>query len=764
MSYVATILIVDDDPRMCDSLKVLLGRDGYQIHTTHNGQEALEALAKNDFDLVLLDLVLPDIVGAEIMDHIDAQAPETCVIVMTGYTSLDSAIESLKKGAFDYVRKPFEHEELARAVKNALDQKALRNERKQAEEAWRESEEKYKRLVESSLTGIFIHRDGKYVFINDRFAEIHGYAREELLGEEYLTLIHPDEREAFAQIASARLKGEAVPQRYQVRRLRKDGKTIWCEMMATRIEYGVRPAIMGNIIDISERKRAEEALRESEEKYRELVENANSIILRRDAQGNITFFNEFAQSFFGYSRDEILGKNVIGAIVPETDSAGRDLAAMIRDIGLQPERYANNENENMRRNGERVWVSWTNKAVRDKDGNIVEILCVGNDITERKRLQRQLRQAHKMEAIGTLAGGIAHDFNNLLTGILGNVSLMLMDIDSSHPHYPRLKNIQKQVQSGAKLTSHMLGYARKGKYEVKPIDLNGLVKQTSEVFRRTRKEIAIHRELAEDLFAIEADQGQIEQVLLNLFVNSADAMPGGGDLTLKTTNTIHKDIKGELYDPRPGNYVQLTVTDNGTGMDKKSQERIFDPFFTTKEMGRGTGLGLASAYGIIKAHGGYIDVESKKGHGTTFHIYLPASDKEVRKATKRPVEIFRAPGTVLLVDDEQVILEVGQDLLEAMGYRIITAKDGKEAVEVYRKNREEIDIVVLDMVMPNMGGGEAYDHIKEINPDVRVLLSSGFSIDGEAAEILERGCDGFIQKPFTMKQLSKEIRQILDKK
>ena len=362
-----------------------------------------------------------------------------------------------------------------------------------------------------------------------------------------------------------------------------------------------------------------------------------------------------------------------------------------------------------------------------------------------------------------MAGGIAHDFNNLLMGIQGNISLMQMDIDFMHPFYERLNNIEKQIVSAARLTSHLLGYAKKGRYEIRPINLNQLIEEISSTFARTRKEIAIHKKLAKNLLAIEVDLGQIEQVLLNLFMNAADAMSDRGNLIIETKNVTSEDMKEKLYNPKPGKYVMLIVTDTGIGMDKNTAERIFEPFFTTKGMERGTGLGLASSYGIIKGHGGYIDVESTKGEGATFRIYIPASEKEVQKVNIASEEIIKGTGTVLLVDDEKVILEVGRELLEAMGYKVLTASSGKEAVELCRKNQDEIDMVLLDMIMPAMGGGEVFDIIKEINPEIKVLLSSGYSIDGRANEILSRGCDGFIQKPFGMSELSMKIKEILGK-
>jgi len=382
---------------------------------------------------------------------------------------------------------------------------------------------------------------------------------------------------------------------------------------------------------------------------------------------------------------------------------------------------------------------------------------------EKKKLEEKYNQAQKMKAIGTLAGGIARDFNNLLMAIQGNISLMEMDMDSTHPYHERLKNIEEQVQRGVTFTSRLLGYARKGIYEIKPIDLNELIKETSGSFSRSKKEITIHHELAEDLFSIEADRWQIEQVLMNMYENAADAMPDGGDLILRTFSMTDHDMKDKVSNLKPGDYVILSVTDTGKGMDKETMERIFDPFFTTKRIGRGTGLGLASVYSIITAHGGYIDVKSEEEQKTTFSIYLPASIKKVEGDVRTFDQLIKGTGTVLLVDDEEAILEVGRGMLEAIGYRVIIAINGEEAIGTYKGSRDDIDIVLLDISMPGMGGGETYNRLKEINSDIKVLLSSGFSIDGEAYQILARGCNGFIQKPFKMNELSGKINEILGK-
>jgi two-component system cell cycle sensor histidine kinase/response regulator CckA len=384
---------------------------------------------------------------------------------------------------------------------------------------------------------------------------------------------------------------------------------------------------------------------------------------------------------------------------------------------------------------------------------------------EKSQLEAQLHHAQRIESIGTLAGGIAHNFNNILMGILGHVSIMLMEKKPDDAHYENLKSIENQITSASELTRQLLGYAQEGRYELKTFDLNHLVRNTAKTFGMTKKDIRIHQDLAEDLKSIKADYGQIEQVLLNLLVNAADAMPRGGDLVLSTENVTHADMHSKPYIAKPGNYVLLTVKDSGVGMDEATMDRIFEPFFTTKGFARGTGLGLASTYGIIKGHGGYIDVSSEKGRGTTFDLYLPAMKAPAEKIEKGAAkDMLQGKERVLLVDDEATVVEVAEEMLKMLGYDVLLARNGMEAVSLYEAHHDSIDIVLLDMIMPEMGGGETYDRIKAIRPTAKVLLSSGYSIDGEATEILDRGCDGFIQKPFNLTDLSQRMREILEGK
>ncbi len=649
MSISSKILIVDDEPRIRDSLKLLLGDQGYEVYTVSTGQEAKDILTVHHFDLALLDMVIPDMNGHQLMEHIYNTSPGTMVVIITGHASLDSTIGALRRGAYDYLRKPFEFEELLKTVQNALNQKQLKSEKEIINGKLELSEERYRYLVQNSPDIIYtLDEDGNFTFVSQAVKRLLGYDPDQLIGKHYSSIIQEEDLERAAWVFNERRTEERA---------------------AAGVQLRLKAA-------------------EDHEPLR-------------------------------------LGE-------------GHYLDVELKATGMY------------------------NKPVTEENKAYLGTHGVVRDISDRKRLEVQLQQAQKMEAVGTLAGGIAHDFNNLLMGIQGYTSLMLLKIDPKHPHYDKLKNVEQYIESGAELTKQLLGFARGGKYDVKAVDINELVKKTAAMFGRTKKEVVISLELEEALWSVEVDPGQIEQVLLNLFVNAWQAMPGGGNLILKTANVPLDLSTVSPYGLPPGPYVKISVTDSGLGMDENTRRRIFEPFFTTKEMGRGTGLGLASAYGIIKNHNGIIDVESKIGEGTTFTVSLPASKKMVQKETDQEGEILRGPETVLLVDDESMIIEVGAEILEALGYNVLTARNGPEAIEVFRANKDSVDIVVLDMIMPGMGGGDAYDQLREVDPDVKVLLSTGYSLRGEASEILKRGCNGFIQKPFNIKMLSQKLREILD--
>ncbi len=382
---------------------------------------------------------------------------------------------------------------------------------------------------------------------------------------------------------------------------------------------------------------------------------------------------------------------------------------------------------------------------------------------EKAELESLLLHAQKMEALGTLAGGIAHDFNNLLMGIQGNTSVVLSNMKPDDPNYKKLETAETYIKKSAELTKQILGFVRGGKYEVKKTDLNELIKKSSQLFGRTKKEMPIYTNYQEDIWTVKVDQGQIEQVLLNLYVNAAQAMPNGGNLYIRIENVTLDKKYMEPYELKPGDYVKTSVTDTGIGMDKTTQQKVFDPFFTTKKLDRGTGLGLASAYGIIKNHNGFFEVSSEKNKGTTFNFYIPAPEKKVMQKKTRPQEILKGNETILLVDDEDMVIDATSEMLETLGYSANVARSGEEAILFFRKNNDKIDLVILDIVMPVMNGGEAYSILKKINPQIKVLLSSGYSINESATKMLDSGCQGFIQKPFNIIQLSQKVREILDK-
>ncbi|MBW2181559.1 MAG: PAS domain S-box protein [Deltaproteobacteria bacterium] len=518
--------------------------------------------------------------------------------------------------------------------------------------------------------------------------------------------------------------------------------------------------------EVTDRKYAEELLKENEERLKLMFDYAPDAYYLIDFEGRFLDGNKMSEKITGYNKEELLGKKF-----HESDLLAPDEVQKAVDILIKCTQGIDSgpgELVLIRKDGDTVEIEISVYPIKIKSQDV--ILGIARDITERKqaeekrkKLELQLGQAQKMESIGTLAGGVAHDFNNLLMSIQGKTAVMLHNLDKDHTLYDQLKNIEQLIQSGSEVTGQLLGFAREGKLNVKPEDLNKLVKNSSKMFASAKKEIKVHRKYQKNVWAVEIDKNQIDQVLLNLFVNASQAMPKGGDLYIETKNVMLDEVYVKSYLVKPGRFVKMSFKDTGIGMDEATLQKIFDPFFTTKDVDTGTGLGLASAYGIIKNHNGIINAYSEKGVGSTFNIYLPVTDKKVIEDIKPKDRIEKGTQTILFIDDEQRVMEAGKDMLEFLGYQVITAASGKEAIEAYRKKNKMIDLVVLDMILPEMDGSEIYGKLKDINSNVKVLLSSGFTQNEQAIKILDKGCNGFIQKPFTLEQLSQKISEILRK-
>ena len=630
---------------------------------------------------------------------------------------------------------------------------------KQKAENLLEDSEKFQALFDRNLHCVYVHDfEGNFIDANEASLQLLGYPRKEIPSINFPSLIGDDQLPKALK-ALEEIKRNGFQKSFSEYRIKtKDGSYIWVETDGSLIYKKGKPyAILGVARDITKSKRANEKLRKSEEEYRLLVENANDgIFILQD--GQIKFPNLKARQM-GESLGLELGRVPFADYIHPQD---RNIVIDRHIRRIKGEKLPHTYSFRLvGKSGQEMWVelntvkiTWEGKAAT---------LNFLRDITMQRKLEHQLQVSQKMEAVGILAGGIAHDFNNLLMGIQGRTSLMMLETDPVHPSYDHLSEIEDYINSATKLTKQLLGFARGGKYEVKPADLNDLLENSSQMFGRTKKEIAIYKKYDEKLWTVEVDQSQIDQVFLNIFVNAWQAMPEGGKIYIETQNRLLEDNFVSAYGLPPGRYVKVTITDTGIGMDEKTANRVFDPFFTTKIKQRGAGLGMASVYGIIKNHDGIIIAEGEKGVGAAITIYLPASDKAVNDETHSKQKILVGSETILLVDDEEMILDVGVQLLKKVGYKVLMARNGKEAIEIYKQNKDEIALVILDLIMPEMGGGEAFDKLKQIDSNVKILLSSGYSIDGQATDILKRGCDGFIQKPFKLNELSNKLRDIIAK-
>jgi two-component system, cell cycle sensor histidine kinase and response regulator CckA len=923
-SNIGKILVVDDEVELKNILVEALAAQGYETAGFTSGEEALEALRETAFDVLLTDLMMQGMDGIELVRKGVQVDPNLICIMMTGQGTIQTAVDAMKVGAFDYVLKPFRLQTMLPVLTRAMSTRHLRLENVQLREAvaihelsetiaftldpqtvlskladaalrqseadevsillptrdgkelyvavvrgekrerllgeriplqdgisswvareraplllhgqvqddrfvalWpradirsaisvplqvanklvgvinlnmtnrlrpftlgqmkaltilagtaaaalesaslytqvQKAEENYRSIFENAVEGIFQSTPaGRFLTVNPAMARILGYDSPEEVVEDVADIsnqiyVHPEDRVK----SNALEKDQGFLHGFEFEAYRKNGERIWLSLnrRVIRDENGIEIYREGSVENISERKRSEEELSKSEERYRDLVENAHDIIYSQDLEGNYTSMNQAGAQITGYTHAEALALNITQTVAPEFLARAREMLT----AKLAGERVTAYEMDIIAKDGHRITVEANTKLVYH-DGVAIGIQGIARDVTERKLLEEQLRQSQKMEAIGQLAGGVAHDFNNLLTAINGYSSLALQRLEDGHPIRSYLEEVKKAGDRAANLTRQLLAFGRKQILQPVAVNLNDVVTDLNKMLRRLiGEDIELMAKLDPALKRIKADPGQIEQVLVNLVVNARDAMPEGGKLTIETARVeLDQEYANTHVGVAPGGYVMLAVSDTGTGMDEAIQARIFDPFFTTKEKGKGTGLGLSTVYGIVKQSGGSIWVYSEPGHGTTFKVYLPQVVAAPQKTETAVVELAPSGGveTILLVEDEDVVRGLAAKILEQSGYKVLAASRGAEAIQMCRQRTEPIHLLLTDVVMPETSGKEVADRMTELLPGLRVLYMSGYTDEAIVHHgVLDSNVE-FIQKPFTPFALVRKVREVLD--
>lgn len=642
-------------------------------------------------------------------------------------------------------------------------------EQKRSQEALQLSEEKYRRFFEEDLSGIFISTPtGELLDCNPRFVEILGYdSKQELLGTSTYSLYEfRVDRDEYLEL----LKRQREITNYERELIRKDGKkiSVVANVIGEFDAKGELTLIRGYVFDITERK-------EAEERYRTLFEESKDVAFISTPDGKFLEINPAGVELFGYqSKDELLRLDIA------RDLYWNPVQRLDFEKLVQHQGYVKDfEVELKRSDGQKVIVQETTTVIRDPSGKIIGYRGILRDITNQKKLEEQLRQAQKMESLGTLAGGIAHDFNNILAIILGHVhSLERNNGNGSKEKFERsVEALNKAVQRGAGLVQQILTFARKTNAQFESVNVNAAVEDIVKILGETfPKTISIAVDLENTIPIIVADHNQLHQVLLNLCVNAYDAIMEGQKnrassasqqemLTLRTRTVRGEIVRKQFSDAVADQYVVLSVSDTGAGMDEETRSRIFEPFFTTKEKGKGTGLGLSVVYGVMKSHHGFIDVESEVKKGTTFRLYFPVPQRIVRTFKGKPMEKKELPGgneTILVVEDEEMLLELVKSLLEDKGYKVVTARDGQEAIELYAKYRKDIALVLSDMGLPKMSGWDAFRKMREIDPNVKAILASGYLDPNVRTEMLRAGAKDFVQKPYDVNQILLRLREVIE--
>jgi two-component system, cell cycle sensor histidine kinase and response regulator CckA len=634
-------------------------------------------------------------------------------------------------------------------------------EREEKADALRRSEEKYRMLVENSLQGLAIIQDSRFVFCNSAYAAISGYSLEELTEmspDEIEEMIFPADRAVLHARSSDQLTGKPIIPRIEYREIKKDGTVIWLETHASIINYNGKPAIQTVCMDITDRKKAEEALKESKEYLNQIINCIGDPIFVKDHDHRIMLVNDAMCAFRKMRREELIGR------ITMPNSAPLHLWDQEEDV-LRTGREIISE-ENIIDSEGISHTFMTNKTpLIDKSGNR-QVVGILRDITEYKRLEAQFLQAQKMEAVGVLAGGVAHDFNNLLNVINGYAELVLDDLGPNDPIRKEIELILEAGKRATTLTSQLLAFGRKQIMQLEVFDLNQVIINMSSMLRRmVSEDIEIVSIIPPDPMLINADQGKIHQVIMNLVVNARDAMPNGGKLTIETA-IVHFDDNYVKDHPmtKLGPYIMLAISDNGIGMDAATQARIFEPFFTTKAKGKGTGLGMSTVYGIAKQSDGFVWIYSELGKGTTIKVYLPREIGSITAALPETLSDSVLPGseTILVVEDEEAVRSLVCRVLTENGYNVLEASAGMEALRIAQNSTQKIHLVITDVIMPVIGGKALLSRIEAVLPGIKSLFISGYTDNAIVHHGILDSDIAFLQKPFTVDGLLRKVRKVLD--
>jgi two-component system cell cycle sensor histidine kinase/response regulator CckA len=756
----STILVVDDDAATAELQRRKLARAGYQTEVATNTTDAKQRIERNGISLILLDFRLADETGLDFFGRLKNDGMLTPTILVTGFSNEALVVQALRAGVSDFVQKSPDYlDYLPHAVRQVLD-------RARTERLLIESEARKAAMLESALDAIItIDENERIIEFNPAAERTFGYRRDDAMGRNLAELILPppepgSKRRPFGDLLHTD-EGALTGRRMEMAARRAGGGEIFVELSISAFHHGDERLFTAFFRDITDRKRMETGLKLQQRALEEITEG---ILFTDPTQPDnpIVYVNPAFERLTGYRAGEVIGKNCRLLQGPKTDPVA--VGKLRRAV--EQRRPAAVELLNYRADGTPFWNAVSIAPLHDDQGRVTNFVGVQVDMTQRRALEERVRQTQKMEAIGRLAGGVAHDFNNLLTIILGNAEFALDDARTGSTELPeRIQEIADAAERAAALTKQLLAFSRRQAFEPKTVDVNRLVGDIEKMVRRlVGTDVVVEVKLDSAAGNVLADPTQIEQIVFNLAANARDAMPAGGTLTIETRSVELDAAYAEHHpDARPGRYLRLSVNDTGVGIPPDVRPHIFEPFFTTKEVGQGTGMGLATVFGIVQQSRGHISVYSEPALGTTFHCYFPsiAQSDEVDEPTSS-AGVPHGTESILLVEDDEPVRRLAMQILRTAGYAVSETASGNEALKLAADKTRRIDLVVTDVVMPGMTGREMAERLAMIRPGIKVLFVSGYANDAAVNRGVLPPGTAFLQKPFTLATLTQKVREVLD--